>query len=439
MAFIASGRLSVISSTRPRVSVRTAFSAIGGRRTRRRRVPAPTLRTGHRRDGPAIAWPQMFTGIVEELGHVDRARRRPAPHRLHHGARRRRARRIDRRQRLLPHCRRVGRRRWDADVSDETLEAHEPRRPAARRRRSTSSARSGCPTASAGTSCRATSTASARSSTRRPTCACARPDLLRYVVEKGSITVDGISLTVVDALDDGFTVAVIPHTTDVTTLAHKGAGRPRQPGGRRHRQVRRTAPRLEGSMCMTGLARIEDAVAAIGRGEIVVVVDDEDRENEGDLIMAAEFATPEYIAFFLQHTSGRHLRHRDVRAGPPARPRPDGAAEHRDPAHGVPRHRRLPPRHDDGDLGRRPGGDDPRPRRPGHQARRPAAPGPHLPAGGPRGRRAEARRAHRGGDRPGPHGWLRARRRAVRDRQRRQARDGQAPRAGGVLRPSTAC
>ncbi|HUR78173.1 MAG TPA: bifunctional 3,4-dihydroxy-2-butanone-4-phosphate synthase/GTP cyclohydrolase II [Acidimicrobiales bacterium] len=51
-------------------------------------------------------------------------------------------------------------------------------------------------------------------------------------------------------------------------------------------------------------ADIEKAVAAIGRGEIVVVVDDEDRENEGDLIMAAEFATPESIAFFLSHTSG---------------------------------------------------------------------------------------------------------------------------------------
>jgi 3,4-dihydroxy 2-butanone 4-phosphate synthase/GTP cyclohydrolase II len=53
-----------------------------------------------------------------------------------------------------------------------------------------------------------------------------------------------------------------------------------------------------------GFAKIEDAVAAIGRGEIVIVVDDEDRENEGDLIMAAEFATPEKIAFFLHHTSG---------------------------------------------------------------------------------------------------------------------------------------
>jgi 3,4-dihydroxy 2-butanone 4-phosphate synthase/GTP cyclohydrolase II len=51
-------------------------------------------------------------------------------------------------------------------------------------------------------------------------------------------------------------------------------------------------------------AKVEDAVTAIGRGEIVVVVDDEDRENEGDLIMAAEFATPEKIAFFLHHTSG---------------------------------------------------------------------------------------------------------------------------------------
>jgi len=51
-------------------------------------------------------------------------------------------------------------------------------------------------------------------------------------------------------------------------------------------------------------ARIEDAIEAFARGEILVVVDDEDRENEGDLIMAAEFATPEKVAFFLHHTSG---------------------------------------------------------------------------------------------------------------------------------------
>lgn len=48
--------------------------------------------------------------------------------------------------------------------------------------------------------------------------------LLRYVVEKGSITVDGVSLTVVDVLDDGFTVAVIPHTSEVTTLGVRSPG-----------------------------------------------------------------------------------------------------------------------------------------------------------------------------------------------------------------------
>jgi 3,4-dihydroxy 2-butanone 4-phosphate synthase / GTP cyclohydrolase II len=51
-------------------------------------------------------------------------------------------------------------------------------------------------------------------------------------------------------------------------------------------------------------APIEDAIEAVARGEIIVVLDDEDRENEGDLIMAAEAATPEKIAFFLAHTSG---------------------------------------------------------------------------------------------------------------------------------------
>jgi 3,4-dihydroxy 2-butanone 4-phosphate synthase/GTP cyclohydrolase II len=52
------------------------------------------------------------------------------------------------------------------------------------------------------------------------------------------------------------------------------------------------------------LGTIEEAVAAISRGEMVIVVDDEDRENEGDLIMAAQYATPEAISFFIQHTSG---------------------------------------------------------------------------------------------------------------------------------------
>jgi riboflavin synthase len=51
------------------------------------------------------------------------------------------------------------------------------------------------------------------------------PDgLARYLVEKGSITVDGVSLTVVEAGDDEFTVAVIPHTMEVTTLGRRQPG-----------------------------------------------------------------------------------------------------------------------------------------------------------------------------------------------------------------------
>ena len=49
---------------------------------------------------------------------------------------------------------------------------------------------------------------------------------------------------------------------------------------------------------------IEAAVDAIRNGGIVVVVDDESRENEGDLVMAAQFATTESVAFFLEYTSG---------------------------------------------------------------------------------------------------------------------------------------
>ncbi len=52
----------------------------------------------------------------------------------------------------------------------------------------------------------------------------APPDALRYVVEKGSVAVDGISLTVAALGDDAFDVAVIPHTLAVTTLGHKDRG-----------------------------------------------------------------------------------------------------------------------------------------------------------------------------------------------------------------------
>ncbi|KII87242.1 hypothetical protein PLICRDRAFT_113290 [Plicaturopsis crispa FD-325 SS-3] len=49
---------------------------------------------------------------------------------------------------------------------------------------------------------------------------------------------------------------------------------------------------------------MEDAIAAIERGELIVVMDDEDRENEGDLIMAASKVTTEKMAWMIKHTSG---------------------------------------------------------------------------------------------------------------------------------------
>src|ERR1700678_4055452 len=50
--------------------------------------------------------------------------------------------------------------------------------------------------------------------------------------------------------------------------------------------------------------RIQSVVAAFARGEIVIVVDDDDRENEGDLFIAASLCTPEKMAFIIRHTSG---------------------------------------------------------------------------------------------------------------------------------------
>jgi riboflavin synthase len=52
----------------------------------------------------------------------------------------------------------------------------------------------------------------------------APPEVIGFLVEKGSIAVDGISLTVVDILKDAFTLVIIPHTAKLTTLGFKGPG-----------------------------------------------------------------------------------------------------------------------------------------------------------------------------------------------------------------------
>jgi riboflavin synthase len=52
----------------------------------------------------------------------------------------------------------------------------------------------------------------------------ASPEILRYCVEKGSITVDGVSLTVAELLEDAFAVALVPHTLSATTLRDLAPG-----------------------------------------------------------------------------------------------------------------------------------------------------------------------------------------------------------------------
>src|SRR5450432_2322020 len=53
------------------------------------------------------------------------------------------------------------------------------------------------------------------------------------------------------------------------------------------------------------LSKIDDALRALGEGRLVIVVDDEDRENEGDFIAAAERVTPETIEFMITHGRGQ--------------------------------------------------------------------------------------------------------------------------------------
>ena len=84
--------------------------------------------------------------------------------------------------------------------------------------------------------------------------------------------------------------------------------------------------------------RVTAAVEAFERGEIVVVTDDDDRENEGDLVMAAVHATPEKMAFIIRNTC-RHRVHADARRDrAPAAPCADGGRQRRAARHRLHRH-----------------------------------------------------------------------------------------------------
>ena len=71
---------------------------------------------------------------------------------------------------------------------------------------------------------------------------------------------------------------------------------------------------------------IQEVLQAFARGELVVVTDDDDREGEGDLIVAASLCTAEKMAFIIRHTSGIVCAPITHRRRAPAAARSDGGA-----------------------------------------------------------------------------------------------------------------
>ena len=128
----------------------------------------------------------------------------------------------------------------------------------------------------------------------------AAPEVLRYVVEKGSIAVDGVSLTVAAVDDEAFEVSLIPETLERTTLGDAA------PGRTVNLEVDVLAKYVEKLRTMTNspFSSIEAAIEDVREGKMVVVCDAEDRENEGDLTLAAQFATPDAINFMATHGRG---------------------------------------------------------------------------------------------------------------------------------------
>ena len=196
-------------------------------------------------------------------------------------------------------------------------------------------------------------------------------------------------------------------------------------GSERHDQARRRASK-------SPFAPIEDAIDAIRDGEMIIVVDDEDRENEGDLTIAAEKVTPEAINFMAKHGRG-------LICMPMTEERLDeleiplmvaqNTAQLRHRVHACRSRRRASraPASRPAIARRRCWRRSIRRRGPSDLAR----PGPHVPAAGAQRRRAGARRADRSGRRSRAHRRAVSGRRHLRNHERRR-HDGARAGAGEV-------
>lgn len=122
-------------------------------------------------------------------------------------------------------------------------------------------------------------------------------DRFRRLYYKASVTVHGVSLTISDLqLDETHTVirvSVIPITQQKTSFRYAKPGEWVNVEFVNHE----TTPTLN-------ISEIPEVVEDLRRGKMVIVMDNEDRENEGDIIVAAKHCTAEHMALMIRHTSG---------------------------------------------------------------------------------------------------------------------------------------
>lgn len=152
-------------------------------------------------------------------------------------------------------------------------------------------------------------------------------ELAGQLAHKGSITISGVSLTITAVSPAGeanpwFEVGLIPATLEATTLGEVQVGDTvnletdalakyvqrllEVSGAVAGLGIDATLPASPETETQTpsALDTIQDAIEQIGRGGAVVAVDDADRENEGDIIFAAEHATADLMGFTVRYTSG---------------------------------------------------------------------------------------------------------------------------------------
>jgi riboflavin synthase alpha subunit len=124
-------------------------------------------------------------------------------------------------------------------------------------------------------------------------------NLKRYIIQKGYIAIDGMSLTIVEEGADWFKVMIIPHTRSVTIAKNYMVG------SIVNIEVDIFGRYIE-KLIINRNSRnsIQQAIEDLKDGKMIIVVDDESRENEGDIVVAAEKIDDVMMTFMIKKASG---------------------------------------------------------------------------------------------------------------------------------------